>query len=124
MIDMNALRAFEARGKAAWFAGKGPHPHGMSGHRWMIPAEESCNMWDTHPHGQQFSEWGNAAAAVDHEEWCGLPVNAVSFVLMMAPEEDRGPEWHRLYDLMGRSALERLAPEQNARIIRARKARK
>lgn len=122
MIDMSALRAFEARGKAAWFADKGPHPHGLSGHRHIIPAEESRDMWDTHPRGRVFSEWGNEAVADDL--WRSLPADAVAFVLELVPELDRTAEWHRLSDLLGQAGRDALSSEQRDRLARLKRARK
>lgn len=60
-FNLNEVRARDARAKIAYFEGRGPHPHGKSGERFLVPREESKNMWDGLP---GFSEWGNAAGSV------------------------------------------------------------
>lgn len=58
------IRERNAKTLVAWTRGEERHPHGTSGHRFIVPVWESKNMWDTSPQGIGSSEWGNAAGMV------------------------------------------------------------
>jgi len=41
-----SARARDAELWSAWLSGTGPHPHGVSGHRWLIPYLWNRRMTD------------------------------------------------------------------------------
>lgn len=62
---LEARRAKDAAQLSAWYRGEDVrHPHGLSGHGWIIPPQDTKRTWDTHPPAYQFSEYGNNAGSV------------------------------------------------------------
>jgi hypothetical protein len=62
MTLLEKRRELDARRKIAFYSGEtDAHPHGLSGHRWLLPPEDDKRPRNPAPRGWTFSEWGNAA---------------------------------------------------------------
>ena len=59
------IRHNDARNLSAWYQrASGARPHGLSGHRHIIPRHLTQDCRDTASRAYQFSEWGNQAGLI------------------------------------------------------------
>ena len=59
-MTLESIRAQEAAGKSAFFAGATDrHPQGESGKRWLLPPENDRRCWDTSTAAWEYGEYFN-----------------------------------------------------------------
>jgi hypothetical protein len=61
-MTLEQQREKDAKQLSAWARGDARHPHGLSGHNWVIPYWESKDMRDAAL--VEYSEWGNMSGMV------------------------------------------------------------